>query len=545
MQALESLNDSQVNDFLSGKSPLNLTMRLGDHMMLIQLQLSTYPGGGVSTSTVGKSRLSSSHRTPSKSTRTSVKIPEPSPAASKPSTSREKLYDEVLPSCDGAANVSGSSTESPSKLSTDSDIKSTPVKEVNRAEDLKSLFCKQDFETLQNAFEIFKSFAEMQENIENIVSETPCSSTEKTNCISSKYAFDEESNSMDVSTYLEQSPIKSLSNLVSSPLKSSLTSSYSPITLPISSSVDSPQKEDKPPPKFVPLPSSLKSNLISSIVGEHKVSHQTDRPVDCPIITDPIAANLTSCLCSSYVCASNCNHMDATSSAMNVSSINSAPDDCKPPESTIDDSKLSSSQESSPEKSFLSTSSQTTPVPKSCKNKRLHYLLHKTSKSGNQPIQSKPKAFMQSVVNKHIKKKMQQCTSSGGNNANDDLALPSTSKMETNVPAARSQFDVSEEPSTSKATKDDLSKLEPHSTMSPISDTNSLVEASKNLTQTLKKLSKEVLTNKVDLANEETTRPKIGQGAVIESMKHHGKGIYSGTFSGTLNPALQDRCVLL
>lgn len=31
----------QVNDFLSGKAPLNLTMRLGDHMMLIQLQLSS------------------------------------------------------------------------------------------------------------------------------------------------------------------------------------------------------------------------------------------------------------------------------------------------------------------------------------------------------------------------------------------------------------------------------------------------------------------------------------------------------------------------
>jgi hypothetical protein len=41
MQALESLNDNQVNDFLSGKSPLNLSVRLGDHMMLIQLQLST------------------------------------------------------------------------------------------------------------------------------------------------------------------------------------------------------------------------------------------------------------------------------------------------------------------------------------------------------------------------------------------------------------------------------------------------------------------------------------------------------------------------
>ena len=35
------LLEFQVVDFLSGKAPLNLTMRLGDHMMLIQLQLST------------------------------------------------------------------------------------------------------------------------------------------------------------------------------------------------------------------------------------------------------------------------------------------------------------------------------------------------------------------------------------------------------------------------------------------------------------------------------------------------------------------------
>lgn len=41
MQALESLNDTQVNEFLCGRAPLNLSMRLGDHMMLIQLQLST------------------------------------------------------------------------------------------------------------------------------------------------------------------------------------------------------------------------------------------------------------------------------------------------------------------------------------------------------------------------------------------------------------------------------------------------------------------------------------------------------------------------
>ncbi|XP_060529381.1 midnolin homolog [Cylas formicarius] len=49
MQILESLNDTQVNDFLCGKAPLNLTMRLGDHMMFIQLQLSSVPSNNRSS----------------------------------------------------------------------------------------------------------------------------------------------------------------------------------------------------------------------------------------------------------------------------------------------------------------------------------------------------------------------------------------------------------------------------------------------------------------------------------------------------------------
>ncbi|XP_061181727.1 midnolin-A-like [Saccostrea echinata] len=44
MQALESLTDSQISEFLSGRAPLVLAMRLGDHMMFIQLQLSTQSG---------------------------------------------------------------------------------------------------------------------------------------------------------------------------------------------------------------------------------------------------------------------------------------------------------------------------------------------------------------------------------------------------------------------------------------------------------------------------------------------------------------------
>uniref|UniRef100_T1PKJ6 Ubiquitin n=1 Tax=Musca domestica TaxID=7370 RepID=T1PKJ6_MUSDO len=63
MQALESLNDAQVNDFLSGKTPLNLSMRLGDHMMLIQLQLSTVNPVNSAAHHSGSNCSSSSSRT--------------------------------------------------------------------------------------------------------------------------------------------------------------------------------------------------------------------------------------------------------------------------------------------------------------------------------------------------------------------------------------------------------------------------------------------------------------------------------------------------
>ncbi|TNM87410.1 midnolin [Takifugu flavidus] len=46
MQALESLTETQVNDFLSGRSPLTLALRVGDHMMFVQLQLAAQQSGG-------------------------------------------------------------------------------------------------------------------------------------------------------------------------------------------------------------------------------------------------------------------------------------------------------------------------------------------------------------------------------------------------------------------------------------------------------------------------------------------------------------------
>lgn len=63
-------------------------------------------------------------------------------------------------------------------------------------------------------------------------------------------------------------------------------------------------------------------------------------------------------------------------------------------------------------------------------------------------------------------------------------------------------------------------------------DTRALAQASRNLTQTLRQLSTEVLSSR--------EIEQRAQGAIIESMQHHGRGVYSGTFSGTLNPALQD-----
>jgi hypothetical protein len=71
-------------------------------------------------------------------------------------------------------------------------------------------------------------------------------------------------------------------------------------------------------------------------------------------------------------------------------------------------------------------------------------------------------------------------------------------------------------------------------------------EASRNLTQTLRKLSekvfsKEKYTETASQNSQQTTSSDESAGAVIESMKHHGKGVYTGTFSGTLNPALQDK----
>lgn len=133
-----------------------------------------------------------------------------------------------------------------------------------------------------------------------------------------------------------------------------------------------------------------------------------------------------------------------------------------------------------------------------------------------------------------------------------------------------------DQPSTSKtATITELTaepEASPENSIDMLGSPETLAEASRNLTKTLRKLSKEVFSGKSDsvalVSSDEKRRSSnqsssskstssgsdqsrsgsqksgssssgFGSGAVIESMRNHG--IYSGTFSGTLNPALQDR----
>jgi len=81
LEALESLNDTQVSDFLTGKSPLNLTMRLGEHVMLIQLQLSKglpLASAQSSQSTVSISKQQASSTTSSSNSSSNDSEPGPS-----------------------------------------------------------------------------------------------------------------------------------------------------------------------------------------------------------------------------------------------------------------------------------------------------------------------------------------------------------------------------------------------------------------------------------------------------------------------------------
>ncbi|OWR51573.1 hypothetical protein KGM_210050 [Danaus plexippus plexippus] len=483
MQALESLNDTQVNDFLSGKSPLNLTMRLGDHMMLIQLQLSTLH----TSSSSGSRTLRTS--TPTKTTTVRTKCdskdtPNPQTIPQKPPPSDETI--------------------------TNSDKSKQKKEDDNVANNLK-------LDMLQNAFDLYRTMAEEKYSEKSAQGSDKEEMMDTSNCTLSDLS--------NTSVENEQSPIKSLSNLVSSPINTSAESKEAAIASSVKNSLID-LLSSKLAAEAIPSTSSMcdKACPSTSNTPDSSVSDDSDN------FTDQ----------SSFLAESTIDEYPMENL------FNSAVDKGlfdEQDESMMDReiSNLATTSHGTQESSGALPSFQSLNEP--LKNKRFQYLLHKTSKFKHPIGHNKQKAFMQSVVNKHKKKVQPLCA--------PDLSFPqpSTSRTEPYV-SCKKPVQVSgptaetATPSTSKQAfrAPDAPKKPQRASPTPPVDTKALIEASKNLTQKLKKLSKEVLTNKVDLkAVEEPVRAKVRPGAVIESMKHHGKGIYSGTFSGTLNPALQDR----
>lgn len=415
MQALESLNDNQVNDFLSGKSPLNLSVRLGDHMMLIQLQLSTLNPSSQSgsRSKTHKSRSLTGGSSSSSAAGTSLM---------QASSSRSRTSIPIGFRRVAADGSSGSSSR-------------TIVEHVTESQ----TFTKQE---LENIHSIVKNLAE---------SENP------TMAIVRPSAPEPMETEPEVRPATSESPIKSLSNLVSSSINSS----------------------------NIPVPCNNNSLAV-------------DPPSPC---TDPISANLTSCLCKRLDNNDN-NSCDTTCS-----------------------SRAPEPQPSTSTASLHRTAHNPIARHKSkVQTLRKHYsfdstTLEKTELETVQPVAS---------------------TSAPSSPQRPDQSLVQHSHHHHHhhqhyhhhhhhPPSHQSQ----PQPGPSSASRS--LNTDPATVENP-----ALAEASRNLTQTLRKLSKRVFTNKVSDAAQEQAR-NVSSGAVIESMKHHGKGIYSGTFSGTLNPALQDK----
>ncbi|KAM7143481.1 midnolin isoform 4-T4 [Molossus nigricans] len=92
MQALESLTETQVSDFLSGRSPLTLALRVGDHMMFVQLQLAAQHAplqhrhvlAAAAAATRGDPSMTNPVSSPCRPVSSTTRVP-PNPAPSSPS----------------------------------------------------------------------------------------------------------------------------------------------------------------------------------------------------------------------------------------------------------------------------------------------------------------------------------------------------------------------------------------------------------------------------------------------------------------------------
>ncbi|TDG39017.1 hypothetical protein AWZ03_014561, partial [Drosophila navojoa] len=585
MQALESLNDSQVNDFLSGKTPLNLSMRLGDHMMLIQLQLSTVnPAGGTTAATAalppvmsGNSSVggcsgstSSSHsassgalgciypsssvgshlshaRTRSSSYRlASGRIgnghvhshQHPSLqhshnhyhhhhhhhhnatalAAANAGAPSRKLDQErsgnnksscstttetTSTSCGSNSNNSSSclsATAGGSRMA-DTTAENGRGHHVFKTSDLSSFLSKRDYESLHN---IVKSIAPRAAAAAAAAAANQASRQKSAAGVST----------VPSKPLVEQSPIKSLSNLVSSSIKTTAIKNI-----------------------HIAQDSESTSSLPLNIVGSSSTTATSCASGGCQ--QDPISAKLTSCLCTRLATAS-VPSVATTPTAgatplppLPTTTTAPPPPASTPPPSTAASRTLPNLSQSLGSLSRTSICSGTgSNSGSSCV---VENSLHKTV---NNPITVTRSKHRHHHHHHHHHHHYHHAALAAAARLKCQEATLTKNGTPTAAAAGTTR-------TSSTAELDDAGLA--------VSDTRTLAEASRNLTQTLRKLSKEVFTNKIDLSGggsmgvgagigggEETPR-KSGSGAVIESMKNHGKGIYSGTFSGTLNPALQDR----
>lgn len=432
MQALESLNDSQVNDFLSGKTPLNLSMRLGDHMMLIQLQLSTVNPSN-STSTASTSMAGSSGSNHSSRTRL-FRSKTTSSTRSTPTTATTTLMQQH-----------SSSTNS------------TPIKFSNVNHMYKSLSSDQIIEKYRhrNVEQLLKRATDSNEfdELHNIVNSLG-KNTENSKKTENDVEMDTNS---DNDALLEQSPIKSLSNLVSGPIK---TSSL----------------------KSIPMSASTSSN-----------------------------SKITSCPCKSIEnrnCDTNCQNA-AHKKLTNQSDLKTVA-----------------------RSSALLRKTLNNPITKAKSNGQYPILHH--SSSG---CSSSSKTAATNIINSTNLRR----TKSTDNIAHHEQGI---AKM-VSVKSLNNEIAIDQP----------INIIDTTAGSSINTTTDTLAEASRNLTKTLRKLSKEVFSGKSDatnfIASEEKRRSTnanaqshssngshqssnvagFGSGAVIESMRNHGRGIYSGKSS--------------
>lgn len=518
MQALESLNDSQVNDFLSGRTPLNLSMRLGDHMMLIQLQLSTVnpTNSNASTSTGSAGSVSSSR------TRSLLRSKTTSSASSSSASASAAT---------AAASSSSSAAARPSMAAHQSSSTNLgPIRFTNANHMYKSLSSDHILEKYRNRLD--KSGSPQP-------STSRCSAAET---IESKNEYDE---------------LRTIVNSLSKEKKTTTAAAAAGATPSTSSPPTESKCTDLTNDSDVEMESNVTKSLSNLVTGPIKASALKNIPICTPTSNNTTTSTSNTVKIASCPCKS----MDAS-----ISSSSSGCDmNCQYSRNRhqILHKKYVGSQTAAAEVKTAGRSSLLL-------HKTLNHAIAKTKSTGFQTIQNLRAAELSASNLRRTK------SSDNISHAEQGIAKMVTAKSLHNELSADQPINIID--TTAGNGLDTLTT----------SDT--LAEASRNLTKTLRKLSKEVFSSKGDAtaiavsddrarsssgngggggggggsssssssnisgssgsststatstgSHQSSTVANLGSGAVIESMRNHGRGIYSGTFSGTLNPALQDR----